>query len=75
MKTIVNYILMDIEATSTCMMTTCCTHTWEDLNNLDHLRLIVSLSYDVCSDSCCGNAPGAGNYKKIDWLDTERMGI
>lgn len=71
-KTTVDYILMDVEAAS--MMTSCHTHPMEDLNTSDHLPLTVSLSYDVCSESCYGSSPGNCSFKKIDWLSAEKNG-
>ena len=71
-KTTFDYILMDVEAAS--LMTSCRTHPMEDLNTSDHLPLTVSLSYNVCSDSCCSNTSGMCSYKMIDWLSAEKNG-
>ena len=40
-RTLVDYILMDVEATST--LSLCLTHTMVDLNTSDHLPLTVSV--------------------------------
>ena len=50
LRSIVDYILIDVEATS--MVSSCCTHTMSDLNTSDDLPSTVSLIYNSCtSDS------------------------
>ena len=46
-RTTVDYILMDVEATS--MITSCRTHDMTDLNTLDHLPVTASLVYNPVS--------------------------
>lgn len=68
-RTLVDYILMDVEATL--VVPSCLTHTTVDLNTSYHLPLTVSLIYDLCSMTDVSASQG---LPKIDWEKARKMG-
>ena len=66
-KTIVNYILADVEASS--CIESCEVLESSDLNTSDHLALSVSLSCDILTQFA--NDP---NWIRIDWAKAEKSG-
>jgi len=70
-RTTVDNILMDVEATS--LMSSCRTHTMEDLNTSDHLPLMASLMYNSYS-SYGGNTSTQDLQVRIDWDQARKTG-
>ena len=65
-RTTVDYILADVEAT--CLMSDCCILPMDDLNTSDHLPLLVDMMYAPCQEE---HMEGAVS-QRIDWDQARR---